>query len=106
MSLAAAGAAVPGALVPAGDALAAGADEEGREDAEAASAAGLELVPDREELFFGCGGGHEPQSQAGYEKSVRVQILQVLRTRFISFTWKSTGAQPCPPILLRSPVLE
>ena len=87
---------------PAGDALAAGADEEGRVDAEAASAAGLELVPDREELFFGCGGGHEPQSQAGYEKSVRVQILQVLRTRFISFTWKSTGAQPCPPILLRS----
>ena len=88
----------------AGDALAAGADEEGREDAEAASAAGLELVPDREELFFGCGGGHEPQSQAGYEKSVRVQILQVLRTRFISFTWKSTGAQPCPPIFLRSPI--
>ncbi len=89
----------------AGDALAAGADEEGREDAEAASAAGLELVPDREELFFGCGGGHEPQSQAGYEKSVRVQILQVLRTRFISFTWKSTGAQPCPPILLKSLIL-
>ena len=101
-SLADGGTEVPGALVPEGHALATGADEEGCEDAEAASAAGAELVPDREELFLGCGGGDEPQSQTGYEKSVRVPILQVLRTRFIPFTWEVARAQSRPPILLKS----
>ena len=78
------GAEVSQPLVSARDALETGAAEEGREDAQEPQAAGAELVPNRTDLLVGCGGRHEQQSGTGHEKSVRISILQDLKTCFVS----------------------
>ena len=102
LPLADAGQQVPQALVPARDALADPADAEGGEDAAQAPAAGAELVPHRAGLLLGRGGGHEQQSQDRPQESVRIPILQVLRTRAISYTCGLAATQPCPQVLLKN----
>ena len=52
-----------------------------------------ELVPHRAGLLVGRGGGHEQQSDRPQE-SVRIPILQVLRTRAISYTCGLATTQP------------
>ena len=78
------------------------AAESGKSDAAQAPAAGAELVPPRAGLLLGRGGGHEQQSQDRPQESVRIPVLQVLRTRAISYTCGLAATQPRPQVLLKN----
>jgi len=67
-----------------------------------ASPAAAKLVPLRPGTFVGHGQRPQRRSQAGPQKSLRLQVLRSLRTRLASFTWRSSRARLSPQFLLKS----
>src|SRR5215203_7011624 len=83
-----------------GDALAAGADEEGRTDDPGSPAVDPELVPSPRRGLIGGRGGAEQQGETGDEKVVRLPDLGSGETGFVAQPRPPSRAETRPQILL------